>query len=184
MGGGLLGVGFAVVDMRDAQAAKRFLGDADARRDFLLEPDAQPAGVHADRHRRCCSAFAYLVFDIRVRGNVLALVVADRGRRRVASRGMGLLIGAAREDDRNGLGADEPGDAADVRAVGGVLLVRALPGRGAAVIQALPLTALNDGLRAIMNDGARARGAAYPLLVLGIWGVACFALALRIFRWR
>ena len=24
----------------------------------------------------------------------------------------------------------------------------------------------------------------YPLLVLGLWGVVCFALALRIFRWR
>ena len=52
------------------------------------------------------------------------------------------------------------------------------------IIQALPLTALNDGLRAVMNDGAGWEALPYPLLVLGIWGVGCFALALKIFRWR
>jgi ABC-type multidrug transport system permease subunit len=51
-------------------------------------------------------------------------------------------------------------------------------------IGVLPLTALNDGLRAIMNDGAGFEALGRPLLVLGIWGVACFALALRYFRWR
>ena len=52
------------------------------------------------------------------------------------------------------------------------------------LLRALPLTALNDGLRAVMNDGAGWEALPYPLLVLGVWGVICFALALRIFRWR
>jgi hypothetical protein len=51
-------------------------------------------------------------------------------------------------------------------------------------IQALPLTALNDGLRAIMNDGAGFEALGYPLLVLSIWGVGCYALAFKIFRWK
>jgi ABC-type multidrug transport system permease subunit len=51
-------------------------------------------------------------------------------------------------------------------------------------IRVLPLTALNDGLRAVMNDGAGWEALGYPLLVLGIWGVVCFGLALRFFRWR
>jgi ABC-2 type transport system permease protein len=52
------------------------------------------------------------------------------------------------------------------------------------VIGALPLTALNDGLRAVMNDGAGFEALGRPVLILAIWGIACFALALRFFRWR
>ena len=51
-------------------------------------------------------------------------------------------------------------------------------------IRALPLTALNDGMREIMNEGAGFGAVGYPLLVLGIWGGISFAIALRFFRWR
>ncbi|MBY0455830.1 MAG: ABC transporter permease, partial [Gemmataceae bacterium] len=51
-------------------------------------------------------------------------------------------------------------------------------------LQWLPLTALNDGLRAVMNDGAGWEALPFPLLVLGVWGGVSFAVALRIFRWR
>jgi ABC-type multidrug transport system permease subunit len=51
-------------------------------------------------------------------------------------------------------------------------------------IRALPLTALNDALRAVMNEAAGV-GAVLPHFgVLLAWGVASFAFALRIFRWR
>ena len=52
------------------------------------------------------------------------------------------------------------------------------------VIQALPLTALNDALRAISSDGAGLISTWPQLLVLGVWGIAGFALALRWFRWQ
>jgi ABC-2 type transport system permease protein len=52
------------------------------------------------------------------------------------------------------------------------------------VINALPLTALNQALRAVMIDG-RGAGAILPQVgILAMWTVACFVLALRLFRWR
>jgi ABC-type polysaccharide/polyol phosphate export permease len=51
-------------------------------------------------------------------------------------------------------------------------------------IHVLPLTALNDALRAVMLDGARLPETAGLLAVVAAWGVASFAVALRIFRWR
>jgi ABC-type multidrug transport system permease subunit len=52
------------------------------------------------------------------------------------------------------------------------------------VIQALPLTATNDALRAVMLQGAGV-GAVWPqLAVLTAWLVVSFPLALRLFRWR
>ena len=51
------------------------------------------------------------------------------------------------------------------------------------VIDVLPLTALNDGLRAIMLEGASLARVAPDLLILTVWGTATFAIALKIFRW-
>ncbi len=51
-------------------------------------------------------------------------------------------------------------------------------------IQALPLTALNDALRAVMIDGAGVAGIWHELANLALWAGGCFAVGLRIFRWR
>jgi ABC-type polysaccharide/polyol phosphate export permease len=50
-------------------------------------------------------------------------------------------------------------------------------------IKALPLTALNDALRATINEGATLASQSGRLLVLVLWGGISFVLALRLFRW-
>jgi ABC-type polysaccharide/polyol phosphate export permease len=50
-------------------------------------------------------------------------------------------------------------------------------------IKALPLTALNDALRATILEGATLGSQSGRLLVLAIWGGVSFILALRWFRW-
>src|SRR5258708_39921002 len=52
------------------------------------------------------------------------------------------------------------------------------------VIQALPLTATNNALRATMLQGAGWSVVAPSLLIVGAWLAVSFALALRLFRWR
>jgi ABC-type polysaccharide/polyol phosphate export permease len=51
-------------------------------------------------------------------------------------------------------------------------------------IQALPLTALVDALRAVVLEGATLSAVHRQLLVLAGWTIIPFALALRLFRWR
>ena len=51
------------------------------------------------------------------------------------------------------------------------------------VIQALPLTALNDALRAVVLEGASLRAVSGELALLAAWGILPFAGALRLFRW-
>ena len=51
------------------------------------------------------------------------------------------------------------------------------------LIKALPLTALNDALRAAILEGAPLAHQPARLLVLGLWGVLSYLLALRWFRW-
>jgi ABC-type multidrug transport system permease subunit len=52
------------------------------------------------------------------------------------------------------------------------------------LVQALPLTALIDALRAVILDGASLRAVSHELAVLTAWALIPFALALRLFRWR
>ncbi len=52
------------------------------------------------------------------------------------------------------------------------------------IVQALPLTALVNGLRAVMLQGAGVMTVLPQLGVLGLYCVVCLAVALRIFRWQ
>jgi ABC-type multidrug transport system permease subunit len=51
-------------------------------------------------------------------------------------------------------------------------------------IRALPLTALNDALRAVINDGTPLSASWLELAVLVAWGAVSFVVALRVFRWQ
>jgi ABC-2 type transport system permease protein len=51
-------------------------------------------------------------------------------------------------------------------------------------LRCLPLTALNAGLRAIINEGESLSALGHEALVLSIWTVVTFAIALRTFRWQ
>jgi ABC-type polysaccharide/polyol phosphate export permease len=50
-------------------------------------------------------------------------------------------------------------------------------------IKVLPLTALNDALRATIVEGAPLRAQGWRILIMAIWGGISFVLALRWFRW-
>ncbi len=50
-------------------------------------------------------------------------------------------------------------------------------------IKALPLTALNDALRASILEGASLASQSGRILIMVLWGGISFALALRWFRW-
>ena len=52
------------------------------------------------------------------------------------------------------------------------------------VIKALPLTALNDALRAIILEGATLSSQWVPLMVMALWGGLSFLIALKWFRWN
>jgi ABC-2 type transport system permease protein len=51
-------------------------------------------------------------------------------------------------------------------------------------IRLLPLTAVNDALRANMLEGASFASVSPQLLIIIVWGVLSFFAALKLFRWR
>jgi ABC-2 type transport system permease protein len=68
-------------------------------------------------------------------------------------------------------------------ATGGVVFpLDRFPAGVRSALELLPISALADGLRRVLQDGATLPGG--PLLVLAVWAVAGTALAVRFFRWE
>jgi ABC-type multidrug transport system permease subunit len=182
LGGGLFGVGFAVADLRVRKLLKRFAATPMRRSDFMLSLMLSRL-VFTIIDVALLLGFAYLVFDIRVRGNGLALgvLIAAGG---ASFAGLGLLVGSRAKTLETVAGLVN-GLMLPMYVLSGVFFSASrFPDAIQPFIQLLPLTAQNDGMRAVMNDGAGWEALPYPLLVLGVWGVLCYAAALRIFRWR
>jgi ABC-type polysaccharide/polyol phosphate export permease len=52
------------------------------------------------------------------------------------------------------------------------------------LVRALPLTALNDALRAVILEGEPLSAQLARIGVLLAWGLVSFLIALRMFRWN
>lgn len=182
LGGGLFGVGFVAADLRVRKLLKRFQATPMRRSDFLLSLMLSRL-VFTLLDVGLLLTFSYWVFGIRVRGDpaALAVLIAAGG---ASFAGLGLLVGSRARTIETVAGLVNA-VMLPMYVLSGVFFSAArFPDWMQPFIQLLPLTALNDGLRAVMNDGAGFEALGYPLLVLGVWGVGSFALALRFFRWR
>jgi ABC-2 type transport system permease protein len=182
MGGGLWGVGFVTVDMRVRKLLKRFLATPMRRQDFLLSLMLSRLAFTLIEITLLL-VFAYLAFDIRVRGNFVAFLSLNivGG---VCFAGIGLLV-ACRAKTIETVSGLMNAVMMPMYLFSGVFFSSdRFPDWSQPVIRLLPLTQLNDALRAVMNDGAGFEAIVFPLVNLGVWGVASFALALRFFRWR
>jgi ABC-2 type transport system permease protein len=60
----------------------------------------------------------------------------------------------------------------------------AMPDFLAAITQFMPLTYVNEALRAIVNNGSALTTLGPQLLGMGVWAVICFFLAVWLFRWE
>ena len=127
MSTGLWGVGFAIVNARTRKLLKRLVATPMSTRALPRVARPQPPGVS---RARVHGARGLRLARVRRRR---ARVDRGAGRHRRHRRAVVRRPGAAREqpraDDRSGLGSAEPGDAADVGAVGRVLRVEQLSRR-------------------------------------------------------
>ncbi len=182
MGGGLFGVGFVIVDMRVRKLLKRFLATPMRRSHFMLSIMISRL-LFLIPEVLMLLAFAYLAFDVGNQGSYLSLfVVIFLGAACFA--GVGLLV-ACRAKTIETVSGLMNMVMLPMYVVSGVFFTsERFPAEVQPFIKALPLTALNDALRAIMLEGHSLADVWSQLLVMLAWGVASFAIALRFFRWK
>ena len=182
MTNGLWAVAFPIVNARLRKLLKRMMASPMQRWEYLL---AQVLArlIFLAPEATLPLAFGSLALGMPIAGSygVIALVVLTGA---LSFGAMGLLLGSR---------------ARTIEAVSGLVNVFQLPmwllsgvffssanfpTALQPAIHALPLTALNDALRAVILDGAGAGTVWRELALLSTWGAGSFALALRLFRWR
>jgi ABC transporter DrrB family efflux protein len=181
MGGGLWGVGFATVDLRVRKLLKRMVATPMRRSDFLLSI-ALSRVVFALPEIVLLLVFARVAFGVEVKGNLLALTtVVVLGA--MSFMGIGLLV-ACRAKTIEAVSGLMNLVMLPMYLVSGVFFSsRHFPDVVQPLIKVLPLTALNDALRAVMTDGEPLWQRWPEVLIVTAWGVVSFVLALRWFRW-
>jgi ABC-type multidrug transport system permease subunit len=182
MGGGLFGVGFVIVNMRVRKLLKRYLATPMRKSDFLTSL-ALSRFLFTVPDVLLLLLLGYLMFGVEVRGNLLLLVgVIVLGA--ISFAGLGLLIGSRATTLETASGLINLAMLPMYLFSGVFFSSERFPEGMQGFIQALPLTALNNALRAVMLDGAGLAEIARPLVILVIWGGVSFVLALRWFRWQ
>jgi ABC-type multidrug transport system permease subunit len=182
MQSGFWGVGYAVVEMRSRKLIKRLAATPMRRSDFLLSFLFSRA-VFLVVELPVLLGFGSLAFGVPVRGSLLLLIaVAILGALVFASLGLMMAARATKSETVSGLInlASLPMFVAS----GTFFSSSRFPDTVQPLIKALPLTALNDALRAVMLEGAGVGGIAVAGAILVAWGVVGLAVALATFRWQ
>src|SRR5215208_545463 len=182
MGSGLWGLGFTVVMARSRKLLKRFAATPMRRSHYLLSFMLSRL-VFLVLEVAAAIVFAWLVFGFTVSGSWLsvALITVLGG---FTFSGIGLLV-AARPTTIEGVSGLMNFIMLPMWLLSGTFFSsERFPQLLQPFIQALPLTALNNVLRALMNEGATLSSNWIPIAVLLAWCLISFVVALKIFRWQ
>ena len=181
MNSGMWGIGFAIVEMRQRKLLKRFVATPMRRSDFLLALTSSRL-VLMVIEVGLLLGFGVLVFHMRVQGSILSVVLLGSVGA-VAFGGVGLLTASRAQKIESVSGLINLVMMPMWIFSGVFFSYQKFPAVAQPFIKALPLTALNDALRATIIEGASLASQSGRLLVLAIWGGVSFILALRWFRW-
>jgi ABC-type multidrug transport system permease subunit len=182
MGSGIWGVGFAIVDSRGKKLLKRFMATPMSRAEYLLAFLLSRL-VFLVLEVVALLGFGAFAFGVPLRGSLLELGLICFTSALMFSA-LGLLVASR---------------AKSVEGVSGLMNLVMLPqwifsgvffssGNFPDVVQpvikALPLTAVNDALRANMLEGTPLTGLTLEAGIIAAWLVVSFVAAMKLFRWR
>lgn len=182
MGTGLWGIGFSLVQARSRKLLKRLMATPMRRSHYLLSQVLSRLAFLALEVTAIVGC-GVLVFGVPMRGSLVALaLICLVGA--LSFGGLGLLL-ASRPKTIEGVSGLMNLAMLPMWLMSGVFFSsERFPAVMQPLVRALPLTALNDALRGVMLDGTAVAAQWSQLAILGVWGVGCFAVALKIFRWR
>jgi ABC-type multidrug transport system permease subunit len=182
MSGSLWGVAWVIVYMRTRKLLKRLLA-APMKRRHLMYSLGLARLLLIPLELLVILVFSRIFFSVEVTGSYLALLaVAFGGSASFAAIAVAVACRAQNTETVSGLMnlVMMP-----MFITSGVFFASSnFPDALQPVIHALPLTAMCDGLRAVMVDGAGLIGVLPSLVTLALWGVPAFVLGLRYFRWN
>lgn len=182
MGTGMWSMGFTIANARMRKLLKRLVATPMRKTDYMLAMFLSRL-IWLAIETTVLVVFGWLVFGVRVSGSIPALAVlcVIGG---YAFAGIGLLTASR---------------AKTIEAVSGLMNLimmpmwlcsgvffsyERFPDSVKPIIRLLPLTLLNDALRAVFNNAAGLSQIAPQLAILAVWGVVSFVIGIKVFRWQ
>jgi ABC-type multidrug transport system permease subunit len=182
MSNAVWGLGFSIVDSRRRKLIKRLLATPMSRSQYLtsyllwrlmLLPVEVVIPI----------VFGAIAFDVPVRGSWLSILVLSL-LGSLCFSAIGVLV-ASRAKTVEGLSGLMNLTVMPMWVVSGVFFsAQRFPALAQPAIKLLPLTALIDALRPVQLQGATLADVWPQVATLGVWLVAAFVAALKLFRWR
>jgi ABC-2 type transport system permease protein len=182
MGSSIWSLAFAIVTQRNKKLLKRLAATPMSRLHYLTSFVLSRL-VFLGVELAVLLGFGSLILGVPIRGSIVTLVlVAFVGA--AAFGAIGLLV-SSRSKTVEGVSGLTNFVMLPMWIFSGVFFSSSnFPAVIQPVVQALPLTALVNGLRAVMLQGAGLSGVLPQLAVLAAYLVVCLTIALRIFRWQ
>jgi ABC-2 type transport system permease protein len=182
MGSGIWGVGFTIVEARRKKLLKRLIATPMSRAQYLASFILSRL-VMLILEVGGFLAFGIFVFGVPARGSLGTIVLVSLITA-FAFSAMGLLV-ASRARTLEGASGLMNLVMLPMWIFSGIFFSASnFPNAAQPFIQALPLTAAADALRATLLEGASLGALAPEFAVLGGWLVVSFSAALVLFRWR
>jgi len=181
LSGGMWGVGFSLVDMRIKKLLKRLMATPMYRGDFMLSIMTMRVGFMFIEVGFML-AFGWIAFGLPVRGSLVS-IFALGALGSLCFGGLGLLLGSRARRVEAVMGLMNAVSMPMFIVSGVFFSAERFPAVLQPAIRLLPLTALIDALRAVILEGATLASQAGRVGILAAWGLVCFVLGLRLFRW-
>jgi ABC-type multidrug transport system permease subunit len=182
MGTGMWSVGFSIATARMQKLLKRLVATPMRKSDYLLSHMLSRL-LFLVLEVVVLVGFGWIAFGVAVRGSIAALAfVSLLGAFTFSAIG---LLTASRAQTIEGVSGIMNLVMVPMWVASGVFFsVDRFPDAAQPFVRALPLTALNDALRAIINEARPLSSLWLEVAILVAWGVGSFVVALRIFRWK
>ncbi len=179
---GMWSVGFSIVHTRSQRLLKRLAATPMRRWQYLMSFILSRL-IFLALEIIAILGFAWLLFGVTMHGSLLSFIlIAIIGS--MVFCGMGLLIAARTKTIEGASGWMNVVMMPMWLLSGSFFSAARFPDFAQPFIRLLPLTALNDALRAVMNEGASLAANTGRIAVMLAWGLVSFIIALRIFRWQ
>jgi len=181
LSGALWGTAWNIVNARQRRLLKRLAATPMRRGHYLLS--YRLAGLlFVPLQVAVLFLFARLTFGVHVQGSLLSVFALSLfGSWSFA--GLGLLCAARAQNSETANGLVNLVTLPMFVLCGVFFSSNRFPGFVQPLIRFLPLSAFNEALRHIVNDGASLLSQGVPLSILLGWGVLSASVALRLFRW-
>ena len=178
----LWGVSYTIIECRSQKLLRRLIATPMKKSNFLISIVFVRMLMNVVESL-IIFFFVFLLFDIRIQGNIVALTILFIAGN-IAFAGISVLLSCRTSKTEAGTGLINAVQMPMMLLSGIFFSYHNFPEWSIGAIRLLPLTALADGMRSIFNEGAGIPEIITPTIALTVLGVLCFYAGIKMFKWQ